>query len=186
MENYKLSNVAYKNAMKQIENLRKLNLGEIADAVIDSLNLSLMEAKVESKHLAPTLLPPQPDLTGKEVLTSEKMKNMFGANYYGLLYFNFDLCKWNTKNYLGYDLKPYETDERGLYVAKGILELDKRMQNREIVAMATMLVDKKDYPGYAEFAVSPSFNPNGDAVLGTIVMRDMLNGKIMPMPKMLH
>ena len=186
MEYYKISEVAYTNALKQIENLKKLNLGEVPDAIVASLETSLKDAKLESARLVPTLSLPQPDLTGKEILTSKKMQSMFGANYQGLLYFNFDLCKWNTKDYLGYKLKPYEANEKELYLTKEILEADKRLQNQEIVAMATMLVDNMNYPGYAEIATSPTFNPNGNAVLGTIVLRDLLSKKILPVPVMTH
>ncbi|MBR5625309.1 MAG: hypothetical protein IKW67_00825 [Alphaproteobacteria bacterium] len=178
MQDYKIQKSEYDNMKQQVENLKKLNLGEVASAVIMSLEKSLKTVRLESARAIPILKEPQPILKGCEILTDEKMSDMYGANYQGLVYYNFDLCKWNRDAYLGHTFASYELYAKDLYLTKEAIEKDQRMENLELVAMVTMIVDVQDYPGYAEFAIAPKFNAAGKCVLGSIVLRDKISKKI--------
>ncbi len=116
-----------------------------------------------------------------EKLTDEKMKQLFGVNYSGIMYYNYDTKSWCAERYLGYCMPFQDKVEKDAFVFKQVLEDEPDFRNFELVAFATMLIKNRYFPGVANKIVRPFFNQKGSAVVGTIVVRDIKDGKILPL-----
>lgn len=117
-----------------------------------------------------------------EKLTDEKMQNLFGVNYSGIMYYNYDTKSWRGDKYLGYCMPYQDVVEKDAVAFKRLLEAEPDFKNFELVAFATMLIKDRYFPGVASKIVRPFFNQKGRAVVGTIVVRDRKDGKILPLP----
>ncbi len=118
----------------------------------------------------------------KEILTDDKMRELFGTNYEGLMYYNFDSGKWNCERFYGYCVPYQEETEKMAKNLKKMLEETPQFKNWDVVACVTTLIRDKYFSGMAQKVNRPRFNKKGKSVVGTIVCRDKATGKIMPVP----
>ena len=113
----------------------------------------------------------------KEILTDSKMRQLFGENYHGLIFYNYDFGLWNAEKYHGYKI---ETCEINLEKLKTVLEKEPKFAGFELVAVVTMPIRNDEFPGAGAVIKKPNLNFNGWAIVGTIVKRDKKTGKIAP------
>lgn len=118
----------------------------------------------------------------KEELNERKMMDLFGANYRGILYYNFDTNSWNTHNYRGCASIDADTMGRKAGYLKEFLENMSRFSDFELVAYVTMLNKSDSFPGWCEVLEKPVFSRLGESVLANIVCRSRKSGKILPVP----
>lgn len=123
-----------------------------------------------------------PSIGSGEKLTDEKMQNLFGVNYSGIMYYNYDTKSWCGDKYLGYCMPYQDVVEKDAVAFKRVLEAEPDFKNFELVAFATMLIKDMYFPGVAKKIVHPFFNQRGRAVVGTVVVRNKKDGKILPLP----
>lgn len=121
----------------------------------------------------------------KERLTITKMRKLFDANYSGVIAYSFDLKKWNTTTYLNYKIPGQLVDTRIAWRMKHEVDCDPRFVGFELVGMAVMLVDGAGVGprGMLHVMHDPIFSLNGNAIVGTIVVRDVNSGKIVPLSR---
>ncbi len=114
----------------------------------------------------------------KEILNETKINAIFGSLYHKISYYDFD----SDTTYC-YGIKKWgDQDARDL---KTILESAPEMLPVEIVAFVTTSIEDKFYPGPGNIAnpfarkclASPTTEP---ARVGTVITRDVYNGKIHP------
>ncbi len=116
-------------------------------------------------------------LSEKELLTDQKMKTLFGAEYKNMVYFNFDAGAWNRNSYLGFSMGNQEIDTRNAIAMRRSLEFDKRMHGLEVVAAITMSVPDEIYPGTHQVAQKLKYKRSRN-IVGTLLLRDRGTGKI--------
>lgn len=111
----------------------------------------------------------------KEVLTDNKMKKIFGANYKGLIFYNFDFEKWNVKNPIESVLK---NKTYTLNLIKRIM--DQKMQNLhlELVSLVTMPVADANYIGWGRSLGQQKYDKSGHILAGALWWRDKISGKL--------
>ncbi|MBR5153170.1 MAG: hypothetical protein IKW57_00010 [Alphaproteobacteria bacterium] len=115
----------------------------------------------------------------KQILTDSKMQELFGVNYKHILYYNFDTEQWNANKYQGFVLLNQDIDSAAARYMQQNLQAVKGFEDKEIVAVATMLVAQK-HRGNGAIVSKPIFNAGGCSVVGTVVCRDRLTGQILP------
>lgn len=119
----------------------------------------------------------------KENLTCDKMRELFGANYSGLVYFNFDTRRWNKTKYQNDDLHRHNIPcVEDVYAWKSELEQEETFRDYELVASVVMAVSNKGFPGWAKPVRRPVFDEKGTSAVGTIVRRSRKTGKILSVP----
>ncbi len=123
-----------------------------------------------------------PQNSNKEILTDLKMQELFGANYEGLMYYNFDAGKWNCDRFMGFCVPYQDKTEQAAIELKKILDAELERKNWEVVAIVTTLIRDKYFMGVGERVNRPRFNAKGRSVVGTIVRRDKNTGKILTVP----
>lgn len=115
----------------------------------------------------------------KEILTAGKMRNLFGASYENIVYFNFDTESWNRSRYLGFTIGNQAVDARDAMEMKRVLEQKPEMQQLEVVASVTMATPDSEYPGTGNIAKNPIYKRSAN-IVGTLILRDKTTGKILP------
>ena len=65
----------------------------------------------------------------KELLTTNKMRDLFGASYENIVYFNFDTECWNRSKYLGFTIGDQTIDARNAMEMKRMVEMEPEMQD---------------------------------------------------------
>lgn len=115
----------------------------------------------------------------KEILTDGKMKNLFGASYENIVYFNFDTECWNRSRYLGFTMGDQSVDARNAMEMKQMVEKEPEMQGLEVVASVTMSTPDCEYPGTGNIAGKPTYK-RARNIVGTLILRDKVSGKILP------
>lgn len=123
-----------------------------------------------------------PKNSNKEILTDLKMQELFGANYEGLMYYNFDAGKWNCDRFMGFCVPYQDKTEQAAIELKKILDAELERKNWEVVALVTTMIRDKYFQGIANKVNRPVFNKRGKSVVGTIVRRDKNTGKILGVP----
>ena len=116
----------------------------------------------------------------KEELTDKKMRELFGANYAGLLYYNFETHKWNRTEYMGQPIKNQHFDTNQAVELKRLAELDAAFNDLEIVAVASIAIDSDLYPGWSKTIFNPTYLRNGQSIVATVIRRDRRTGCILP------
>ena len=84
MADYKISQADYnilKNAISVLE--RKI------------IGVERVAALANAKRVLERIKPLEMIVNGREILTDDKMRDLFGENYNGILFYNFDSKKWN-------------------------------------------------------------------------------------------
>ena len=114
----------------------------------------------------------------RELLTDQKMKSLFGANYKNIVSFNFDAGAWNRSSYLGFSIGNQNIDTRDAIEMRRMLELDERVKNFEIVATVTMSVPDELYPGTHNVGRDVKYK-RARNIVGTVVLRNKATGKIL-------
>jgi len=118
----------------------------------------------------------------KEELTDQKIHQLFGANYYGLVYYNFETNKWNRNTYAGQPISKQHFDTNQATELKRRAELDAAFSELEILAVASIAIDSELYPGWGKPIVKPTYLKHGGSIVSTIVCRDRRTGNILPIP----
>lgn len=114
-----------------------------------------------------------------EIMSNDKMVELFGNNYRGVVVYNFDTMQWNTKMYNGTKLRNWGTPF--LDEAKHVFELA-TFKDLDVVACAMMSVNNQMFPGWGQKVNKPVFAPGAQNMVGTLVCRDGFTGRIMPVP----
>lgn len=120
--------------------------------------------------------------SSKERLTDEKVRNYLGTNYEGAMYYNFDDMMWKSDKCLGYVMPYQDNHEKMLWSLKAVLEQEVKFSGFELVAVVTMAVKDRFFPGVGEKVSHPFFARSGTGVVGTIIRRDRKTGKLLPLP----
>ena len=115
----------------------------------------------------------------KEILTTVKMKSLFGASYDNIVYYNFDTDVWNRSKYLGFTMGNQSIDARNAIEMKRMVEMEPEMQDLEVVASVTMSTTDAEYPGNGNVAAAVKYKRDRN-IVGTLVLRDKTTGKILP------
>ncbi len=119
----------------------------------------------------------------KERLDTSKLRKLFGTNYRGVVYFNMDSHqRWNCKGSTDYDTRNMDLGVYGVHTCKDILEREPAFADYEFVGPAVMEISAKKFPQMGKTINNPVHVPNGTAVVGTIITRDIRTGKICPIP----
>jgi len=116
----------------------------------------------------------------KEELSDKKMRELFGANYYGLVYYNFEEKSWNKNTYMGHPISNQHFDTNQAIELKRRAELDPAFKDLEIIAIASITIDSDLYPGWSKSIFNPTYLTGGGSIVSTIVRRDRHTGKILP------
>lgn len=116
--------------------------------------------------------------TTKQTLNTSKMKDLFGANYDKVLYFNFDNSQWNRSDYLGFSTGNQLTDTDQAYKFQEKLRPHLSKSNFEIVATVTMSVNNTEYPGTNKSTIRTPDYKRANNIIGTVILRDKTTGKI--------
>ena len=111
-----------------------------------------------------------------EQLNVSRMQELFGANYKGILLYNFESQLWNRSEYQG--AKPDLADCSNADSVRKSWP-DKSM---DLVALATMTINDANFKGWCEPVQKPVFSQKGNSVVATFVCRDKVTGKILPLP----
>lgn len=108
----------------------------------------------------------------KEILTDDKMRTLFVANFSDVLYFNFDNGRWNKRKYQGVKIADQFLDTNNAKEMKRTLDPYLNKNGYELVAVA------------ARGAIDEGTPPNDFSrdIIGSIVIRDLYSGKIIPSP----
>lgn len=169
MADYKISNTDYnilKNAISVLE--RKI------------IGVERVAALANAKRALGRVKPIANIVDGKEILTDDKMADLFGENYKGILYYNFDRKKWNSDRYMGISVKGQDIDTANAVEMRTKMHRMKDFADYELVAVVTMVVPFTVYPTHDVFVENPRYDLRGDCVVGTIVCRDKRSGRILP------
>lgn len=98
----------------------------------------------------------------KEVLTDDKMCQIFGANYSDVVSFNFDAGRWNKRKYHGYLILDQFLDTNNAKLMKMAFDKYSCEHGYELVAVASRAID--------------------GVLSGAVVVRDLRDGKIIKQP----
>ena len=123
--------------------------------------------------------PENKPVSEKEILTASKMRNLFGASYENIVYYNFDTDVWNRSKYLGFTIGDQNIDARNAVDMKRMVEMEPEMQDLEVVASVTMSTTDAEYPGSGNIASKVKYK-RARNIVGTLVLRDKITGKILP------
>ncbi|MBQ4069872.1 MAG: hypothetical protein IJD52_00655 [Alphaproteobacteria bacterium] len=115
-----------------------------------------------------------------ESLTPEKMRKLFGRNYKGVLYYDFDSDVWNTDTYMGVPISCQHVDTKDALRMKKSVEKEKLFKPFDLVAAVIMAIDAQNYNGDGQLVAAPRFNYGGTAAVGNVVCRDKNTGLILP------
>lgn len=116
-----------------------------------------------------------------QLLTDDIMKDMLGDNHQGIVYYNYDLGRWNRESYMGIDLRSANMAAMPwLNTARETLELNPLFSRWHVVALVSMLVEGYDYPGMAKNCTGVKKSVSGNAIVSKIVCRNKRTGKIEP------
>ena len=118
----------------------------------------------------------------KERLTDDIIQGYLGANYEGVMYYNFDAGKWKSNVCLECDMPYQDRFEKLMWEFKAVLEREARFSGYELVAVVTMVVKERLFPGVGGRVTRPFFTRGGTGVVGTIVRRDKKTGKLLSVP----
>ncbi len=117
-----------------------------------------------------------------EILNDDKVAELFGQNFHGIIYYNFDTKRWNRDTYFGKKIRNQSIDTTHACELKKRVEESPDMREIEIVATVAMPIDIKDYPGWSQTIENPIYEPHGESVVATVIRRDRRTGKILPIP----
>lgn len=131
---------------------------------------------------------PQAGLDSKEHLTDAKLRELFGANYKMVRYYDYD-----TGAYADGSRPQSEVDKSRYAKMKSLFEDDMRMTGVELVAIVSQNISTKDYikhsgdiPGnIVKSPVSVPFDTRRfghNAHVGMVLLRNKKTGKILPVP----
>lgn len=98
----------------------------------------------------------------QEVLTDDKMRQVFGASYSNVVSFNFDTGRWNKRKYRGYPISDQFLDTNNAKLMKSVFDKDSCAHGYELAAVASRAVD--------------------GVLSGAVVVRDLTDGKIIKQP----
>lgn len=173
--------------MKKYENITVQIAGDDFDRLIaipQAREILLNKAKIIYPENSVINCVPEMSAYKKESLTIDKMRQLFGQNYDGLLYYNFDNGQWNTNKYRGYAINKQKEHTHAALQFKDVLERSPEFVDYELIALVVMAIRGRLFPGVGQRKMCPVYNAfsNGDAALGTIVRRDKKNGQILPVP----
>lgn len=115
----------------------------------------------------------------KETLETSKMKDLFGANYTKILYFDFDNNQWNRSDYLGFSTGNQSTDTVQANKFRNTLQPRLSKFGFEIVATITMAVSDSEYPGTNKSTTNTPSYKRANNIIGTVILRDKATGKIL-------
>lgn len=120
-----------------------------------------------------------------EKLSDNKMRQLLGAKYQAVLFYNFDAKKWNADEFIGKPMLGVCNNIAAANSLKANIELCPEFKNLEVAALVFMPIASEKYPGFGGFLSNPSFcmrqySFNGQAAVATIVVRDLNSGNILP------
>lgn len=120
-----------------------------------------------------------------ELLTDEHMRKLFGTNYNGITYFNYDTGRWFHKTW---DTIKILAHDRPIFQDfKKHIESAPHFAPYELVALVVMPIQHT--PNYKNFPIlvsNPTYTPRSSYIVGTIIRRDRTSGKILPVPTTWH
>ena len=160
MKKYKMTQEEYNLLKKEFNKLKKM---------LDNVEIVKPDKGETAKQLISCGL-----------LDDNVMQALFGINYKNILFYNFQINTWNTKEFMGYK---YGFHER--YVTANVKAFKRTFDELfcksglELLACVVMPVSLQKYPCLTGCVINkPVFKANGRGVVGTVVCRDMVSGDL--------
>lgn len=115
------------------------------------------------------------------LLTQNALRDLFGANYNNIFYYNFDIKKFGStyKEVPFYMGTPLSVNEKALQYCPRALNYLLAEYNMQLAAAVVMLTGQHDMKR-GELIKNPTFDKNGRNIVGTIVTRNMITSDINP------
>lgn len=176
MYKYELSQEGYEALMKMGDNAKNI-LAQYSTPIRTTQQESFWQRVKSSLHHIPK--------DKKERLTSEKMQELFGANYRGIVYYNFDKKVHFSLGYEGALSASAPIAPNNAAECKTVLEHEPLFSDREVVATVVMsIAPQKSGTSMIQGKKikNPVHAPQGSTVVGTLVTRNCTTGKINPVP----
>lgn len=121
-------------------------------------------------------------MSAREQLTEDTCIGIFGNLCDKVLYYNHDIGKWQRGTYHGiyseYSIFVHEAESEAAIRLKQVLEETPEFSLYELVANVTVVVNTKNYPGYAKWTNEVKYDPTGTAVLGNLIVRPRAGGQL--------
>lgn len=115
----------------------------------------------------------------KECITDDKMKQMFGTNWSGLLYYDFDACEWNRSSWEGMDIDYQFIDEKYMGDLRQALGWMGKLKGLDLLAPVVMPVASVGFPGKGRYMENPVYQKYANCLVGNFVCRSQKTGKIL-------
>lgn len=120
----------------------------------------------------------------KEVLDDAKARQLFGANYGGVVFYDLERGTWNKNVYLGKYIEYQDVDAVCAKKMQKVLSRRPEFEAAEVIGCATMLIeDNLVWPVRGAEIKNATYCPTGTTVAGTLIRRDKQTGKILPIAK---
>ena len=156
-KNYKISAEKYNILM------RSINDADLTTAMDVLKSLTRQETKIVSEKK-------------QECLTNKKMREIFGKTYNGLVFYNFDLKKWNGKSV---DLSKLKNNSYEINLVKRVLEAEIKELDFELVALVTMSISDSKYVRWGRAIDNAKYDAKGHVLVGGLLWRDKVNGRVL-------
>lgn len=123
---------------------------------------------VPSKQVVPTTL---------QHLNSATLCDVFGINYRGILYYDFETNAWSDNKYGGYSVfAPMYPED----ISSSIAPHRSAQGGTSVIALAVMTMNGAFFQGWCESVSNPVYSARGTSVVANLVRRDNVTGKIIP------
>ncbi len=115
----------------------------------------------------------------QHMLTEEKMRDMFGAHYDSVMYYNFDFNKWNRDTYMGYSVNAEPVWQAAATWFKSAVEAIPMFNAYEVVALVIMAA-KYNLKTKAALIKNPAGAEDSTNMLGNVIFRNRKTKKVLP------
>ena len=147
--------------------------------LIQKSDYDILKRAVQHDASAAQILNQAHSGTFKEIITDDKMKQLFGANYSGLLYYDFDACEWNRSSWEGMDIDYQFIDEKHMDELRQALGWMGKLKGLDLLAPVVMPVASIGFPGKGRYMENPVYQRYANCLVGNFVCRSQKTGRIL-------
>ena len=179
-----ITTIIFVNLIKEIVMHQKntQNIAKYTDYIISQHDFNLLDKYTDNadqniKKIKEILA--RYKKTEKEQLTPESCHRILGDLYNNVVYYNHDTEKWNRNFYNGCFIMDQEVDTATAKKLKQALETIPQFSKKyELVANITLIVSKRDFPGYEKWAHNVKHCATGTATVGNLIVRNKSRGRL--------